>query len=106
MDHRLVTVHAKKTRWQMLAVRAIVCAAGTLRDMPKSGKYKTPSLSKIRRTWRTCFFHQWPIFKQKKGCVTISLSLNYCSMGSSQPTSHDSVLLNSNSKNSIYQNVR
>jgi hypothetical protein len=50
MDHRLVAVHAKKTRWQMLAVRAIVWATlayrsclsaicqGTLRDMPKLKK--------------------------------------------------------------------
>jgi hypothetical protein len=34
---------------------------------------------------------KWPIFKQKKGCATISLGLNYCSMGSSQPPFRDSV---------------
>jgi hypothetical protein len=82
----------------MLAVRAIVCATfacrsllsticqGTLRDMPKSGEY-TPSLSKIRRIWRTCFYIdgcatvrtvalKWPIFKKKKGFATISLLLH------------------------------
>jgi hypothetical protein len=32
-----------------------------------------------------------PIFKQTKGCATISLGLNYCSMGSSQPPSRDTV---------------
>jgi hypothetical protein len=32
------------------------------------------------------FTLRWPIFKQKKGSLTISLGLNYCSMGSSQPT--------------------
>jgi hypothetical protein len=34
-----------------------------------------------------------PIFKQKKGSASISLGLNYCSMGSSQSPSHDPVLV-------------
>jgi hypothetical protein len=34
-----------------------------------------------------------PIFKQIKGSATISLGLNYCSMGSSQSPSHDTVPL-------------
>jgi hypothetical protein len=106
---------AQKTIWRMLAVCAIVCATltyrsclsaicqGTLRDMPKSGKL-TPSLSKIRRIWRTCFYIdgcatvptialKWPIFEQKKGRATICSGLNYCSMGSSQPPSRDTVPL-------------
>jgi hypothetical protein len=36
---------------------------------------------------------KWLIFKQKKGCTTISLGLNYCSMGSSQPPSRETVPL-------------
>jgi hypothetical protein len=36
---------------------------------------------------------KWPIFKQKKGCATISWGLNYSSMGSSQPPSRDTVPL-------------
>jgi hypothetical protein len=35
----------------------------------------------------------WPIFKQEKGSVTISLGLNYCSMSSSQSPSRDTVAL-------------
>jgi hypothetical protein len=31
------------------------------------------------------------IFKQKKGSATISVGLSYCSMGSSQPPSRDTV---------------
>jgi hypothetical protein len=45
-----------------------ICATGTIRTVA------------LRRA----------IFKQKKGLATIiSLSLKYCSMGSSQPTSRD-----------------
>jgi hypothetical protein len=42
---------------------------------------------------------KWPIFKQKKGGATISLGLNYCSMGSSQPQSRDTVPLKGRSEN-------
>jgi hypothetical protein len=52
-----------------------------------------PSRSKICRIWRTGFYIdvcatvwtvalRWAIFKRKKGFATISLRLNYCSMGS------------------------
>jgi hypothetical protein len=34
-----------------------------------------------------------PIFKQKKVSVTISLGIHYCTMGSSQPPSRDTVPL-------------
>jgi hypothetical protein len=37
---------------------------------------------------------RWPIFKQKKGSATISLGLNYCSMGLSHSLSCDTVPLN------------
>jgi hypothetical protein len=64
-----------------------------LLDMPQSGK-AMPSCSKIRRILRTTFYIDGcitlrtvalrrPIFKV---CVTISSGLNFCSMGSSQPT--------------------
>jgi hypothetical protein len=33
------------------------------------------------------------IFKEKKGRATFGLGLNYCSMGSSQPSSFDTVPL-------------
>jgi hypothetical protein len=36
---------------------------------------------------------RWPIFKPKKGPATISLGLNYCSMGLSQPPFRDTVPL-------------
>jgi hypothetical protein len=60
--------------------------------------------SKIRRIWRTGFYiygwtivHtvalRWAIFKQKKGSVAICLGLIYCSMGSSQPPTRDTVPL-------------
>jgi hypothetical protein len=63
-----------------------------------------PSRSKIRRIWRTVFYIygctivrnvalRWAIFKQKKGSATICLGLIYCSMGSSQPKTHGTVLL-------------
>jgi hypothetical protein len=35
-----------------------------------------------------------PIFKPKKGSATISLGLNYCSMGLSQPPFRDTVPFN------------
>jgi hypothetical protein len=62
------------------------------------------SLIKIRRIWwisfhidgcgtlRTVALRR-PIFKQKKGFATISLGLNYCSMGSSHSLSRDTVPL-------------
>jgi hypothetical protein len=63
-----------------------------------------PSLSKIHCIWRTCFYIdgcatvrtvalKWPILKQRKGCATVRLGLNYCYMGSSQPPSRDTVPL-------------
>jgi hypothetical protein len=59
-----------------------------------------PSRSKIRRIWwisftsmDCCFKLKRPIFKQKKGSATISLGLNYCSMGSSHSLSRDTVPL-------------
>jgi hypothetical protein len=108
----------------MLAVPAIVCATlayrsrlsaicqGTVRDMPKLEK-STPILSKIRQIWRTCFYIdgcatvrtialKWPIFEQKKGPATICLGLNYCSMGSSQPPSCETVPLNHVFKNTEF----
>jgi hypothetical protein len=36
---------------------------------------------------------RWLIFKLKKGFTTISVSLNYCSMGLSQPPFRDTVPL-------------
>jgi hypothetical protein len=74
---------------------------GTLPNMPQSGKYNSSHI-KISWIWRTCFYIDGcvtlrtvalrrPIFKQKKGYATISLGLNYCSMGSSQPLSCDTV---------------
>jgi hypothetical protein len=63
-----------------------------------------PSCSKIRRIWWVTFHIDGfctlrtvalrrPIFKQKKGSATISLGLNYCSMGSSHSLSYDTVPL-------------
>jgi hypothetical protein len=62
------------------------------------------SRSKICWIWRTGFYIYgwtivgtialwWVIFKQKKGSGTICLGLIYCSMGSSQPPTHDTVPL-------------
>jgi hypothetical protein len=111
MDHRLVAVRATNKTANVGSSRHCLCNLAIsqppqsnmprdLRDMPKSA----PSLSKICRIWRTCFYIEgcdtvqtvalkWPIFKQKKGCATISLGLNYCSMGSVQPPSCDTVPL-------------
>jgi hypothetical protein len=61
-------------------------------------------VSKICQIWRPCFNIDgyttlWavalkrPIFKQKKGFVNISLGLNFCSIDSSWPRSHDTVPL-------------
>jgi hypothetical protein len=88
--------------WQLvpLFVRPWHIAAALAR-YAKVGEVATES-SKIRRIWRTCFYIdgcaivrtvalKWPIFKQKKGCTTISIGLNYCSIGSSQPPSRDTV---------------
>jgi hypothetical protein len=62
------------------------------------------TVSKISRIWRTSFYINgcvtlWTvalrrqIFKQKKGFATISLGLKYCSMGSTQSPSCDTVPL-------------
>jgi hypothetical protein len=74
-----------------------------LPDMPQSGK-KKPSRSKIRQIWRTSFYINGfvtlrtvalrrPIFEHKEGCSTIDLGLNYCSMGSYQPPSRETIPL-------------
>jgi hypothetical protein len=63
-----------------------------------------PSRSKISQIQKPCFningcatlwtiALKWPIFKRKKGFANISLGLNYCSMGTSWPRSHDTVPL-------------
>jgi hypothetical protein len=49
-------------------------------------------LKYINGTLRTVAL-RWPIFKQKKGSATISLGLNYCSMGSSLSPFRDTVPL-------------
>jgi hypothetical protein len=72
-----------------------------------------PSRSKIRRTWRTGFYisgwtivrtvaWRWSIFKHKKGSATICLGLIFCSMGSSQPPTRDTVPLNNSKFLTIY----
>jgi hypothetical protein len=82
----------------------------TIVRMATVGNLK-PSRSKIHQIWRTSFYifvcvTLWTvalrraIFKQKKGSATISSSLNYCSMGSSQSPSRDSVPL---SYRGVYQ---
>jgi hypothetical protein len=108
MDHQLVAVRTNNNMANVGSSRHCLCnllsaiCQGTLRDMPKSGKL-TPSLSKIHWIWRTCFYIdgcatvrtvalKWQIFKQKKGCAAICWGLNYCSMGSSQPPSRDTLI--------------
>jgi hypothetical protein len=105
--------------WRVLAIRAMfgrplanrpvtaaICQRSPqpLRELPQSVKEKL-SHGKSRRIWTTGFYIdgcgtlqtvalRWTIFKPKKGSVTISLGLNYCSLDLSQPLFRDTVPVN------------
>jgi hypothetical protein len=82
-----------------LAYRAVTAGSGDIKihqNLPAVA-YRAKSLGKSHcdgRDMPTVAPTTAPIFKPKKGFTTISLGMNYCSMGLSQPLFCDTVPLN------------
>jgi hypothetical protein len=84
MDHRLAAVPAKNKMANVGSSRHCLC------DLVMENLF-------LHRWMRYCTDRGFEMadLKTEKGCATISLGLNYCSMGPSQPPSRDTVPLSS-----------
>jgi hypothetical protein len=100
MDHWLVAVHTKNKMGNVGSSLHCLCDLG-ISQPPQLDMQRDFG---IWQSQGTCFYIdgcasvrtvalKLPIFKQKKRRATISLGLNYCSIGSSQPPFRDTVPL-------------